>query len=128
MSAGCVFVLAINLVAILSAACSSPAGPDLLVEPIQIERVDVRILESFPPQASAHVEGVLGDGCSSFHSVAQERSGDTIVVTILRERPRDAVCTLIARLYKADIHLEGQYPPGTYVLRVNGFEKTFTTH
>jgi hypothetical protein len=48
-------------------------------------------------------------------------------LTILKQRPRQAVCTAIAKLYEADVPLQGQYPPGRYVLRVNGFEKPFTT-
>ena len=120
---------AIGFTALLAVACASsnPAGAGPLVEPIQIDSVDVRILESSPPQAVAHVQGFLGDGCSEFHSLSQSRSGSTITLTILRQRPRDAICTQIAKLYDADIPLEGQYPPGRYVLRVNGVEKAFTT-
>lgn len=128
MPQGSLFVLApFPLAVVLLAACSLPADPDVVVEPIQVDSVDVRVMESSPPQASAHVRGVLGDGCSSFHSQEQQRSGNTITVTILRERPRDAVCTQIAKLYDADIPLEGTFPPGEYVLRVNGVEKVFTT-
>lgn len=107
-------------------ACSNPAGPDALVEAIQIDRVEVRILEGLPPLAMAHVEGVLGDGCSELHSQTQARTGNAVTITILRQRPRAALCTQIAKLYSADIPLQGQYPPGRYVLRVNGFEKTFS--
>jgi hypothetical protein len=108
--------------------CSNPAGPDTLVEPIQIDSVDVRILESSPPRAVAHVEGVVGDGCSELYSVNQTRSGNMATVTILRQRPKDAVCTQIAKLYNADIPLEGTFPAGRYVLMVNSFEKVFTTN
>ena len=50
-----------------------------------------------------------------------------MTVTILRERPREAVCTQIAKLYDDVIRLEGQFPPGDYLLRVNSVEKTFST-
>ena len=106
---------------------ASPTAPDVVTEPIQIDRVDVLILESSPPQVTARVEGVLGDGCATLHSVAQQRSGNTVTVTILRERPRDAICTQIAKLYDDVIRLEGQFPPGDYLLRVNSVEKTFST-
>ena len=122
---------AIGLGAVLAAACTSRSNPtgadDLLVEPIQVENVDVRVLESFPPQAVANIQGVLGDGCSEFHSLRQERSGNTVTVTILRQRPRDAICIQIAKLYEENIRLEGQYPPGRYVLRVNGVVTRFRT-
>lgn len=127
MSGRFVFAVAIGLSAGVGAACSNPAGPDIVVEPIQVDRVDVRILESSPPQAAAHVVGVIGDGCATLQSVRQARSGNTVTVTILRQRPRVAVCIQIALLYDAVIPLEGQFPPGTYLLRVNGVERTFTT-
>ena len=114
--------------ALLVLGCASDTtSPDLVAEPIQIERVDVMILESAPPQVTARVQGVLGDGCAVLHSVAQQRSGNTITVTILRERPKDAICIQIAKLYDEVIRLEGQFPPGDYVLRVNALEKGFST-
>jgi hypothetical protein len=108
-------------------SCSAPTEPDPVIGQVHIERVDVRILESSPPQAVAHVEGVLGDGCTELHSLQQRRAGSVVVVTILNQRPRDAICTMIAKLYSADIPLEGQYPPGRYVVRVNGIERAFQT-
>ena len=39
----------------------------------------------------------------------------------------DTICIQIAKLYDELIHLEGQYPPGRYLLRVNSLEKVFTT-
>jgi hypothetical protein len=115
------------LVALLLAACALPSDPDVVVEPIQVDSVDVRVMESSPPHATAHVRGVLGDGCASFHSLEQQRSGSTVTVTILRERPRDAICTQVAKLYEADVPLQGSFPPGAYVVRVNGVEQPFTT-
>ena len=109
------------------AGCGSPAEPDLLVEPIQIDSVDVLVQESSPPTASARVRGVVGDGCSEIHSVRQERSDVTVTLAILRERPRNAVCTQIARLYDERIPLQGSFPPGDYVLRVNDFVRPFST-
>ena len=120
-------LIPIVLGAQLALRCSTPAAPDLVTEPIQIESVDVMILESAPPQVAARVRGVLGDGCATLHSVGQQRSGDTVTVTILRERPRKAICTQIAKLYDEVIRLEGQFPAGNYLLRVNAFEKAFST-
>jgi hypothetical protein len=106
---------------------STPAAGDLVIQPIQVDSVDVLVQESSPPQASAHVRGVIGDGCSSLHSVGQERSETTVVLTILRRRPADAICTQIAKLYDETIRLEGTFPPGHYALLVNGLETSFTT-
>lgn len=111
--------------------CSGSVEPDpvpqFLIAPIQIDRVDVRVLESSPPQVTALVEGVIGDGCSELNSERQARSGSTVTITVLGQRPPNAICTQIAKLYRKEIPLEGAYPPGQYVLSVNGVEKTFTT-
>jgi len=109
------------------AACSGSTCPDVVVAPIQITRVDVRIMESFPPQVLAHVEGVLGDACTELSSVTQSRLGRRVIIAILRERPRDAICAQVVKLYEEDVPLEGVYPAGEYVLRVNDYETTFTT-
>lgn len=122
-SCGAVFTV---LVACLLTGCSNPVGSDLLVEPIQIDSVDVQVMQSSPPTVAAQVRGVVGDGCSVLHSVKQERSGSTVTITILRQRPRDAICTQIALLYDERIQLEGQFAAGDYVLRVNGVQRAFT--
>jgi hypothetical protein len=112
---------------LLVAACPGSTCPDVIVEPIQITNVDVTIMESFPPQALAHVEGVLGDACAELNSVTQSRLGRRVTMVILRERPRDAICAQIAKLYREDVPLEGVYPAGQYLLRVNDYETTFAT-
>jgi hypothetical protein len=111
----------------LAACAGSPTSPDVVVEPIAIESVSVAVLESSPPQASAHVQGFIGDGCSDLKSVEQQRTGEVVTVTILRQRQQDAICTQIAKLYDEVIRLEGTFPPGRYVLRVNDTETVFTT-
>ena len=123
------------LVSILAAglaagACSNPAAPTpdpVRVDPIQIDKVDVLISQTAPPQASAHVTGVVGDGCSTLKSVTQARSGNAVTLTILRERPVDAVCSQLARVYDDTLALEGTYPAGRYTLTVNGREVAFQT-
>jgi len=103
------------------------ADPSVELAPIQVDSVEVLVQESSPPRASARVRGVVGDGCSSVHSVEQERSGATVTLAILRARPVDAFCTQIALLYDETIPLEGSFPPGRYVLKVNDREVAFTT-
>jgi hypothetical protein len=123
-------VIAVPLAALLAAAvgCSNPAAPDgVRVDPIQIDQVEVQVLETAPPQARARVRGVIGDGCSTLKSVTQVRMGQTVTLLILRERPVDAICTQQAKLYDETIALEGTYPAGRYVLRVNDLEQAFET-
>jgi hypothetical protein len=37
------------------------------------------------------------------------------------------VCTQLARLYDERLPLEGSFPPGDYVLRVNDFVRSFSS-
>lgn len=104
---------------------SAPSG--ISIDSITIDSVDVLVLESAPPQVSAHVTGILGDGCSELNGVEQRREGNTVTVTITRKRPTDAICTQIAKLYDATIKLDGAFPAGSYLLKVNAVEKPFTT-
>ena len=110
--------------------CSSAVAPNPLPElqimPIHINRVDVQILESFPPRVTAHVEGVF-DGCAELNSERQVRFGNTVTITILSQRPRKAICGQTAKFYRKDIPLEGTFPPGDWLLRVNGVDYTFVT-
>jgi hypothetical protein len=115
----------------LPAAPASPISPparDVTIEPIQIEQVEVRIAESFPVQVFAHVRGIVGDGCSSVLPAEQKREGNTITLTINRQRPTDAICTQIAKLYDENIRLEGDLPAGEYTLKVNSVTQTFTVN
>ncbi len=121
-------VLPVLAVAIATAiACSNPASPESVrIDPIQIDTVTVLNLAT--AQVSARVRGVIGDGCSTLKSVTQARSGNAVTLTILRERPENAVCTQIALLYDETIPLEGSYPAGRYTLKVNSLEIAFETN
>jgi hypothetical protein len=97
-----------------------------LIDPIQIDQVKVRIGESLPVQVFAEVTGVLSDGCSEVMPAEQTREGNTITLTINRQRPADAQCIQIAKIYEATIQLTGDLPPGEYVLKVNDVTQAFT--
>lgn len=116
--------IAVIAAAAAAVACGDPATapttPKTIVRPIQVDSVDVLLA---PP--SAHVRGVIGDGCTELGSVRMQRSENTVSITIFSQRPQDAICIQIAQLYDATLTLPGDFPPGQYVLRVNGVEKTF---
>jgi hypothetical protein len=114
------------VIAASGAGCDSPstpapAPPRTIVRPIQVDSVEVALA---PP--SAHVRGVIGDGCTELSGVSIARSENNVTVTIFSTRPEGAICIQIAKLYDAVLVLPGDYPPGQYVLRVNSVEKTFT--
>jgi hypothetical protein len=73
-------------------------------------------------------DGVIG-GCSSLHSVEQARTGNAASSLMLRQRPANAICIQIARLYDDTIRLDGAFPPPrAYRVRVNGTETPFMTN
>ena len=99
------------------------AGPSLLT----IEKIDVLILESFPPQIMVKVDGWLPDGCSEVGDVTQQRNGFTIDVTIPIRRLSAGACIAIAPQVSRNIRLSGSFAEsGAYTVRVNGVEKSFT--
>lgn len=99
-----------------------PSG-NLEIKPIQIESVNVRIAESYPPQLFAEVTGWVGDGCTVAREPEITREGNTITVTILGERERDAICTQILVGYQKNIAL-GSVEPGEWTVKVNDHVQT----
>jgi hypothetical protein len=98
-------------------------GPSLLT----VSKVDVLILESFPPQIVAKVDGWLPDGCSEVGDITQQRNGFTIDVTITIRRLSTGACIAIAPQVSRNIRLNGSFAEsGAYTVRVNGVEKSFT--
>jgi inhibitor of cysteine peptidase len=98
-------------------------APSLLT----VDKVDVLIMESFPPQITAKVEGWLPDGCSEVGDITQQRSGFTIDVTITIRRLSTGACIAIAPQVSRSIRLNGSFAEsGAYTVRVNGVEKSFT--
>ena len=115
---------------LLLAACgrspATPAPPPApIIRPIQVDSVQVLVDGSV---VSAHVKGVIGDGCTELAGVMIQRglSGDTSVsIQILSQRPAEATCTQIARMYDQTLRIPGDFPPGHYALRVNSVATTF---
>ena len=106
------------------AACSMP-GSSTPRGQLTIDAVEVRIAESYPVQVFVNVTGSLGDGCTSLGAITQQRSGNTIDVTMQTNHTGAEVCTAIAQLIDENIKLEGEFPAGSYTVRVNGVERAF---
>ena len=98
-------------------------APNLLT----VEKVDVIIMESFPPQITVKVDGWLPDGCSEVGDITQQRDGFTIDVTITIRRLSTGACIAIAPQVSRSIRLNGSFAEsGAYTVRVNGVAKSFT--
>lgn len=92
-----------------------------------VESVEVRLLESFPVQAEIVIRGNLSDGCTTIAEIRQERTDSTFNLTIVTNRPADAVCTEalvpFAETISLDIH---GLPAGAYTVSVDGQTATFS--
>ena len=109
----------------LLAGCRSVAAPEVIVDNIDVDRVEVRVGSSRPAQVAALVEGRVGDGCTELAGVTQNRSGSTVTLQIQRRRPIPAICTQQLRLYNEVIALTGTFEAGDYQLVVNGRSHSF---
>jgi hypothetical protein len=94
-------------------------------QPILIDGVELIVLESFPVQLTVDVRGSVQDGCQFPVMVEQSRDENTVTVEIFREMPPDVFCPMMIQDYNERIVLEGNFPLGEYVIRVNDFEITF---
>lgn len=115
--------------AVTLAGCMTSPTPSPLPTPIggvwrgtaAVERVDIRILESFPVQVHVTASGNLPDGCTQIDEIAQARKGYAFTVTMSTVRPADAVCTLALVPFQEVIPLDvAGLPAGTYTVNLNG--------
>ena len=91
---------------------------------LTVQRVEVNVIRSVPPQVFAYVHGVVLNGCTVLGAVAQHRTGHTVALTI-PIHARYPVCTMMARLIDETIQLAGDFSPGLYTLDVNGVVEQF---
>ena len=131
-------VLAVGMAALAltsspGAADPAPGGPGQapgrVAVPAPIDRVDVLIRESAPPQVTVKVMAGLPGGCAQRDSHSVSRTGDTFIVTVLNSMPTgNPVCTMIYGTYELNIDLGRQFAPGTtYTVQVNDKTATFRT-
>ena len=118
------------LAAVTSLGCGSPTAPPpprVLVDPIQVDSLEIVTNASSSSGLGVRVQGVLGDGCTDLlPPITQKREGIVTRITILRQRPQDAICIQIAKLFDQVVPLFGDYPPGRYIVRVNNSELSFS--
>jgi hypothetical protein len=118
------------LLAAVSLGCGSPTEPGhkpgTIVGPIQVESMEIVRNASSSSGLGVRVRGVIGDGCTELLlPITQEREGALIRIRILRQRPADAICTQIAKLFDQVVPLLGEFPPGRYIAQVNDRELAF---
>ena len=97
------------------------------VFPADVQSVEIQILESYPLQVNAIARGQMPDaGCTTIYSVNQTRSGNTFNVTLKAITDPWAFCAQTLTPFEQVIALEvGSLLPATYIVNVNGVEKSF---
>jgi len=126
-------VLALGVILLAGAAALASARGDLgpatarqaIAAPI--DRMDIVILDSSPPQVTLNVMAGLPSGCAQRESHSVTRTGDTFTVSVLNSMPTgNPVCTMIYGTYELNIDLGRDVRPGvTYTVRVNDQTTTF---
>ncbi|MCA9902043.1 MAG: hypothetical protein H6654_13995 [Ardenticatenaceae bacterium] len=103
-------------------------APEKMIEgEASVESITIAILESFPVQVHVNVVGYLGDGCTSLGEISTRQEGDTFFVTILTQRPAEAMCTQQLVGFEENIPLDVVgLPAGSYTVNVNGVTDSFT--
>lgn len=108
-------------------AKQTPGGQVIVGENAIVEEIQVMILESFPVQVNALVRGSLPDGCTTIGEITSTQEGDTFNITILTERPEEALCTEALVPFEETVSLDvASLPAGTYTVRAYDQTETFT--
>jgi inhibitor of cysteine peptidase len=123
-------VLAFVVVVVTATGCqsgtSSSEEQEIEIRPAPIHEVDVRIAESYPPQVFIYIRGGLSDGCTTFHELTRERSGNTINITVTTQRPKKAICTQVYGFFEKNVALSTDFTSGeTYIINVNDETTSF---
>jgi hypothetical protein len=103
----------------------SPSGRQAVLAPI--DGLDVRVLESNPPQYMLSVRAGLPSGCAERNRYETERVAEAITVTVLNWMPTgNAPCTMMYGSYELTISLGSDFRPGTtYSVSVNDKRTSF---
>ena len=123
-----IFLLALAVVSIISASACQCATDhqDTEISLAPIHDVQINIAESYPEQIFVYIKGGLRDGCTTFHEIETQRSGNTIDITVTTERPRDAICAQVYSYFEKNVSLGSDFTSGeTYTVNVNGTTTSF---
>jgi hypothetical protein len=98
-----------------------------VIVPAPIDKLDVVIRESFPPQYGLQIKAGLPSGCAKPYSHDMTRDNTTIRVTVLNTTVSQGVCTLIYGMYDVNLDLGSDFQSGVqYTVQVNDQTIAFT--
>jgi hypothetical protein len=120
-------LLVISCASVAERVPSSPSSSGRQAVLAPIDGLDVRVLQSNPPQYMLSVRAGLPSGCAERNRYETERLAEAITVTVLNWMPTgNAPCTMIYGSYELNINLGSDFRPGTtYVASVNDKRTSF---
>jgi hypothetical protein len=117
-------VVVLCLSGLLLGSCARVEEVELRRAPIH--EVKVNIAESYPPQVFVYIKGGLSDACTTFYKLTTERSGNTIYITVIVQRPKGAICAQVYGYFEQNVSLGSNFISGeTYTVRVNDVTTSF---
>jgi inhibitor of cysteine peptidase len=92
-----------------------------------VEGLTVRVLESFPVQVEATLNGYLPDGCTSIHEINAVREEQTFTIDIVTNRAEDVACTMAIVPFEETVALDvAGLAAGEYTVVSGELSDTFT--
>jgi len=112
---------------IAGAGCrAAPVEPEIGIHLAPIHDVQVNIAESYPQQIFVYIKGGLADGCTTFHDLTEERTGNTIDIEVTVERSQEAICSQVYGFFEKNVALGSDFTTGeTYIINVNDKTASF---
>jgi uncharacterized protein YraI len=101
--------------------------PPNIIGTADVQSVEIRIVQNDPLQVDVIARGQLPDaGCTKIWDASQERNGNTFYVRLRTKTDPQALCALMLTPFDDVIPLDvGGLQPGSYIVNVNGVEKSF---
>lgn len=102
--------------------------PTATTVPANITSVNIRVDHNYPATVRVRAQGFLPNSCYTLGNTTQQRSGDTVTITINAINSNESVCAQIATPIDQTIKLVDTYPAGVYKVYVNGMRNVFTVN
>ncbi|MCC6455872.1 MAG: hypothetical protein IT328_13050 [Caldilineaceae bacterium] len=111
------------------APAATPGGKSPIAETgaAVVEKIEVRILESYPVQVHVELSGYLPDGCTTIRATEVVNAGTTFRIRMTTGRPPNAMCTMVITPFQEVVPLDVMgMPSGVYQVAVNDLWAEFT--
>ena len=99
---------------------------ELVKKDASVTDIDILFISSLPVQVRIIARGELADSCTEVGDITTSRSGDSFIITVMTQRPKDLICAAVIVPFEESIDLDVEdITVGTYTVEVNGVTGTF---